>query len=82
VSEVVQDGVRVVQIVISQAHRSETSPPQNPIAAPIPLHRRRRPVRGDAIELDDQTGAAPNEVRFIPVNPDAALGFLDPVALQ
>jgi hypothetical protein len=82
VSKVVEDGLLVVEIVISQAHRSETGPPQNPIAAPISLHRRRRPVRVEAIELDHQTGLAPNEVRFITRDPDAALGFLGPVALQ
>jgi hypothetical protein len=82
VSEVVEDRLRLVQVILREPHRPKARPPQNPIAAPVPLHRRRGPVSGEAIELDDQTGATSQKVRFIPLNPDAALGLLDTVPLE
>jgi hypothetical protein len=82
VSEVVEDRLRLVQVILREPHRPKARPPQNPVAAPITFHRRRGAVSGEAIELDDQTGPAPQKVRFIPLNPDAALGLLDTVPLE
>jgi hypothetical protein len=59
VSEVVEDGLLVVQVILREPHRPKARPPQNPVAAPVPLHRRRGPVSGEAVELDDQMPLAP-----------------------